>query len=300
MGQRNTHVSAGAWLASLGSATLAVAVAGAAAADPAVWRMTGPNGAEVTLLGSMHVLRQSDYPLPASVDSLIDRSQRIVMELDLDDVDAAAQQRVILATATLPPGTVLENVVDERVYAQVAQSAAALGLGLKLLERFEPWFLAVTLLDLGLRKWGFQPERGIEQYVLGRAQQTDKEIVGLETLEFQIGIFDSLSRQSQQAMLEQTLAELDEAETALRTMVEAWRDGELESLSAELLDDFDEFPGLYETLVLRRNRSWVPALERMLADGQRHLVVVGALHLVGDDSVIELLQARGHAVERLY
>jgi uncharacterized protein YbaP (TraB family) len=222
------------------------------------------------------------------------------MELDLDDVDAAAQQRVILATAMLPQGTVLANVVDERVYAQVEQSAAALGLDLALLERFEPWFLAVTLLDQGLRKWGFQAERGIEQYVLARAQRTGKEIGGLETLEFQIGIFDSLSRQSQQAMLEQTLAELDEAETALRAMVEAWRDGELESLSAELLDDFDEFPGLYETLVLTRNRSWVPALERMLTDGQRHLVVVGALHLVGDDSVIELLQARGHAVERLH
>jgi uncharacterized protein YbaP (TraB family) len=170
----------------------------------------------------------------------------------------------------------------------------------KLLERFEPWFLAVTLLDQGLRKWGFQPERGIEQYVLGRARDASKEIVGLETLEFQLGIFDSLSRQSQQAMLEQTLAEIDEAETALAEMVDAWRDGELEELSAELLDDFDDFPGLHEALVAKRNRSWVPLLEAMLDDGRRHLVVVGALHLVGPDSVIDLLQARGHDVERLH
>lgn len=281
-------------------ATLAATVPGAVTADPAVWRMTNDNGAEVTLLGSMHVLRASDYPLPASVDGLIDRSEQIVMELDMDDVDAAAQQRVILETALLPQGTVLANVVDARVYTQVQQSAAQLGLDLKLLERFEPWFLAITLLDQGLRQWGFQAERGLEQYVVGRAQRAGTEIVGLETLEFQIGIFDSLPPQSQQAMLEQTLSELDEAETALRAMVEAWRDGELESLSAELLDDFDDFPGLYDALVLTRNRSWVPALERMLADGQRHLVVVGALHLVGDDSVIELLRARGHAVERLH
>ncbi len=290
------------WLPLVGAvaATLAAAMPGTVTADPAVWRMTNDNGAEVTLLGSMHALRASDYPLPASVDGLIDRSQRIVMELDMDDVDAAAQQRVILETALLPQGTVLANVVDARVYTQVEQSAAQLGLDLKLLERFEPWFLAITLLDQGLRQWGFQAERGLEQYVVGRAQRTGKEIVGLETLEFQIGIFDSLPPRSQQAMLEQTLSELDEAETALRAMVEAWRDGELESLSAELLDDFDDFPGLYDTLVLTRNRSWVPALERMLADGQRHLVVVGALHLVGDDSVIELLRARGHAVERLH
>jgi uncharacterized protein YbaP (TraB family) len=295
VGHWGPHVIGKAWLAS--AVLLLPAIA---AADPAAWRMTGPNGAEVTLLGSMHVLRPSDYPLPPAVDGLIERSELIVMEIDLDDVDTAAQQRIILQTAMLPQGTVLKNVVDERVYRLVEQTCAALGLDVKLLERFEPWFLAVTLLDQGLRKLGFQPERGIEQYVLGRAQGASKEIVGLETLEFQIGIFDSLSRQSQQAMLEQTLAEIDEAETALAEMVDAWRAGELEDLSAELLDDFDEFPGLHEALVAKRNRSWVPLLEGMLEDGRRHLVVVGALHLVGPDSVIDLLRAKGHDVERLH
>ena len=262
--------------------------------------MTGADGAEVTLLGSMHILRPSDHPLPVVVDDLIARAELIVMELDLDDVDAAAQQRVILETAMLPQGTVLANVVDAAVYRLVEQTAGELGIELKLLERFEPWFLAVTLLDQGMRKLGFQAERGIEQYVLNQAQRTRKEIVGLETLEFQIGIFDSLPAKSQQAMLEQTLAELDEAETALSAMADAWRNGELESLSAELLDDFDQFPGLYETLVTKRNQAWVPTLERMLADGGRRLVVVGALHLVGRDNVIELLRARGHDVVRVH
>jgi uncharacterized protein YbaP (TraB family) len=288
-------VSRKAWLS-----VLALLLPAAAAADPAAWRMTGPRGGEVTLLGSMHVLRPSDHPLPLSVDALIDRADIIAMEIDLDDVDAAAQQRLILETAMLPQGTVLANVIDADVYRLVEQNAAQLGIDLKLLERFEPWFLSVTLLDQGLRKFGFQPERGIEQYVLGRAQRASKDIVGLETLEFQMNIFDSLSAESQQAMLEQTLAEIDEAEPALRAMAEAWRDGELETLSAELLDDFDGFPGLKETLVNERNRAWVPKLERLLTDGRRYLVVVGALHLVGEGSVIELLQARGHEVRRLH
>ena len=291
-----THVTRAFWLALL-ALTLPAATA---AADPAAWRVTGRNGGEVTLLGSMHVLRPSDHPLPPSVDGLVERAQSIVMELDLDDVDAAAQQRVILGTAMLPQGTVLADVVDADVYAVVQEVTAELGVDLKLLERFEPWFLAITLLDQGMRKFGFQAERGVEQYVLSKAQRTGKEIVGLESLEFQIGIFDSLPPPQQQAMLEQTLAELDEAQTALTEMVDAWRDGELESLTSELLDDFDDFPGLYDTLVTKRNAAWVPTLERMLADGQRHLVVVGALHLVGPDNVIDLLRARGHAAERLH
>jgi uncharacterized protein len=274
-------------------------VANVAAADPAAWRMTGVNGSEVTMLGSMHVLRASDHPLPPSVDELLARADQIVMEMDLDDIDAAAQQRVILTTAVLPQGTVLADVVDADVYRSLEQSAAEIGIDLKLVERFEPWFLSITMLDQGMRKFGFEGSRGIEQYVLGVSQRTGKEIVGLETLEFQIGIFDSLPPEQQQAMLEQTLAEIDEAATQLDAMVAAWRDGELERLTDELLGEFDDFPGLYDALVTKRNAAWVPQLEKMLTDGRRHLVVVGALHLVGPDSVIEQLRARGHEVERL-
>lgn len=304
MGQRHPHVIDKPWLAlvrvaSLGVASLAIALTTVAAADPAAWRMTGSDGAEVTLLGSMHVLRPSDHPLPASVDGLIERSQVIVMEIDLDDVDAAKQQ-LIVQTAMLPQGKVLADVLDADVYRLVAQRMGELGVDVKALEHFEPWFLSITVLDLGMRKLGFQPDRGVEQYVLGRARTEGKEIVGLETLEFQIGLFDALPPEQQQAMLEQTLAELDDGVAVLAKMVTAWRAGELESLSAELLEDFGDFPGLYEKLVTNRNNAWVPTLERMLTDGHRHLVVVGALHLVGPDSVVDLLKKRGHQVERLH
>jgi uncharacterized protein len=290
-----TLVSRKLWLALLGAAL----PASLAAADPAAWRVTDGRGGELTLLGSMHVLRPTDYPLPPAIDSLVERTDLVVMEIDLDDIDAMAQQRTILQTAMLPQGTVLRDVVDEEVYRVVEQRVRELGVDLAGLERFEPWFLAITVLDLGMRKIGFQAERGVEQYVLGRAQAAGKEVVGLETLEFQLGLFDALPAEQQQALLEQTLAELDEGAAVLGDMVVAWRDGELESLSAELLDEFDEFPGLYETLVTKRNSAWVPALEQMLADERRHLVVVGALHLVGPGSVIEQLRSRGHAVERL-
>jgi len=82
-------------------------------------------------------------------------------------------------------------------------------------------------------------------------------------------------------------------------MVAAWRGGRLESLSTEFVEEFADYPGLYDELVTKRNSAWVPMLERLLADGRRHLVVVGALHLVGPDNVIELLSERGHDVERL-
>ena len=269
-----------------------------AAADPAAWRVQGKSGGELTLLGSMHVLRPSDYPLPPTVNALIDGADNIVMEIDLDDVDGA-QQQLIVQKAMLPQGKVLADVIDADAYRLVTQHMSALGVDVKALEHFEPWFLALTVLDIGMRKLGFQPDRGVEQYVLARARGAGKEIVGLETLEFQIGLFDALPPEQQQAMLEQTLDEIDEGAEVLSKMVAAWRAGELESLSSELLEDFGDFPGLYEKLVTNRNNAWVPKLERLLTDGQHHLVVVGALHLVGPDNVIELLEERGLKAERL-
>jgi uncharacterized protein YbaP (TraB family) len=270
-----------------------------AGADPAAWRIEGARGGEVTLLGSMHVLRAADYPLPRAVDALFDNAEVLVMELDLDDVDPVADRDLILRAATLTPGRTLRSVVASDVYSLAERRAGQLGVDLGLLRNFEPWFVAVTLLDQGMRKVGFEPERGLEQYLLGKARVARKEVVGLETLAMQIGIFDALPPSSQQAMLEQTLQELDDASSAMVDLATAWRNGRLETMSEELLDDFDDFPGLYDTLVTNRNTAWVGALETYLKDGHRYLVVVGALHLVGHNNVIDMLTARGHDVVRL-
>ena len=274
-------------------------VTGTAAADPAAWRIAGKQGGDITFLGSMHVLRATDYPLPATIDKLFARADALIMEIDLDATDPATQQATIMRAAMLPPGTVLRDVVDSKVYQLAEQRTREMGVDLALLERFEPWFLSIAILDQGMRKFGFEGERGIEQYLLRKSHEAHKPIIGLETLALQIGIFDALPAASQQAMLEQTLNELDEADTEMAKLAAAWRDGHLETLSEGLLADFKAFPGLYETLVKNRNAAWVEPLERYLGDGRHYLVVVGALHLVGRDNVIDLLKARGHEAVRL-
>jgi len=256
-------------------------VAPFAGAQPAAWRVAGDNGGEVTLLGSMHVLRERDYPLPPLVDKLFDGADVLVMELDLDDIEPAEEQSTILGAATLKPGTVLRDVLDADV------------------ENFEPWFIAITIQELGMRQLGFDGQHGLEQYLVRKSRQAGKQIEGLETLAYQIGIFDALPPRSQQAMLAQTLQELDEAEETATRMADAWRAGDLGRLTDDLLEDFADFPGLYETLVTDRNAEWQKAIDELLREGRRYLVVVGALHLVGRDNLIDMLRARGHEVERL-
>jgi uncharacterized protein YbaP (TraB family) len=269
------------------------------AAAPAAWRIAGENGGEIALLGSMHVLRASDYPLPPIVDELYARADTLVMELDLDDPNLASQQVVLVEAATLPEGKALRDVLDPALYGLAQQRAVALGFDLRLLDRTEPWLVAIALLDVGMQRIGFDAQRGLERYLAGKAAANHKEIVGLESLAQQIGIFADLSADDQAAMLEQTLRELEGAEAVMSELVSAWRDGQLDRLSETLFADFADFPELYEKLVTRRNAAWIVELERMLGDGRKYLVVVGALHLVGPDNVIERLGARGHRAVRV-
>jgi uncharacterized protein YbaP (TraB family) len=144
---------------------------------------------------------------------------------------------------------------------------------------------------------GYRSDQGLEQYLLERAQRDRKPIYGLETVTDQVRVFDGLTPAEQEALLEQTLFELDSAGREMDELLTAWRDGSLATLTDKLSASFEEFPGLYETLVIDRNRNWLPELERLAAQTGRHLVVVGALHLVGENSVVDLLRERGLSVE---
>lgn len=273
--------------------------AGLAQADPAAWHVSDSRGGELWLLGSVHYLRASDHPLPPVVDRLYTNADALVMELDLDDLDPAELQATFLAAAMLAPGRTLEDVLGPDAYRQAAARAQSLGVDLHLLTQFEPWLVAVTLMDVGMAQMGFRPEHGLEQTLLRRAAADAKPVRGLESLAAQVGVFDGLSLDAQSALLEQTLTELEAPSDMMHELVAAWRDGRLEALADTLMHDFEQFPGLYDALVAARNRRWVDTLDTMLAAPERHLVVVGALHLVGKDSVVQLLSERGFEVEPL-
>ena len=264
--------------------------------EPAAWRVTGGEDGELWLLGSVHYLRQEDYPLPPNVDALYQRADVIVMELDLDDLDALAVQSSFVGAGMLPPGSSLETVLTPRVYALAETRAAEFGLDLTIMAGFEPWLVAITLMDLGMNALGFNANQGLEQYLLRRAAADGKKILGLETLEDQIRVFDQLSIAEQETLLLQTLTELDSPDNAMDELLDAWRDGRLDTLASKLTADFEDFPNLYQRLVIDRNEQWLQSLRELLSEGGSYLVVVGALHLVGERNVVELLQEQGLTV----
>ncbi len=281
---------------------LVLVLAGTATADSGppftLWMVEGASN-QLYLLGSVHLLRKEDYPLPAVVDGAFDDSEHIVMELDMDDIDPLATQRIVNRLGLLPEGQTLADTLGERDYARAAAAAAALDIPLELLAGSEPWYAAITIEQLILSRLGFNPVYGVEMAIASKAAPEGKPITGLETIEEQLGFLDGLSAEAQRDLLLQTLDEGADIEGLMEQMITAWKRGDTAFLEANMLAELEDYPELYKTIVVDRNRRWLDQLEGLLDSDDDYLVVVGALHLIGDEGLPALLRARGIKVTQL-
>jgi hypothetical protein len=262
-----------------------------------LWTVQGTHNT-VYLLGSIHVLRAEDGGLPKVAQDAYADAERLVMELDMDDVmsgDPMAMAATAQRLALLPEGQSLRSVLGSD-YAAVQARAREAGLDLAMFDRFEPWFVATALLQMELAKRGFSSEQGVEETLAKRAMADGKPIEGLETAEQQLGMLAGLPMAEQKRFLLMTIDEMDDFDAELDEMLQAWKSGDTAKLASLLGDEFEQFPELYRPLTEDRNRVWVGEIADLLDDHDDYLVVVGALHLVGRNSVVDLLQKRGYKV----
>jgi len=275
---------------------LALALCLACAAAPALplWEITGTSN-RILVLGSIHFLRPGDYPLAPAIQSAFDQADIVLMEIDMDDLDPVASAGTIAALAQDGKGRTLEELLGPRAWKAASAEARALGLDLAPMNPFEPWYAAVAITQLRLAQLGFDPSLGIESRMAADARRTGKEIRGLETLEEQLGTLDRLSADAQREFLQSTLEEAGEVGEMADDMIAAWKAGDVAALDADLLGGVREQPEVYRALIVGRNQNFAAAIAA-LVDGQKdYLVVVGALHLVGPDSVLRMLERDGVA-----
>ena len=168
-----------------------------------------------------------------------------------------------------------------------------------MLDRFQPWFAAITLVQLQLMKLGFDPESGVERRLTRRATGDSKPIQGLETAREQLEIMARLPEKQQREFLLYSVDDAERMASEVDKLLAAWRSGDATAMAKLLQEGFDEYPDLYRPLTVERNRKWIPQIEQLLDDKDDYLVVVGALHLVGTDSVIDLLERKGYKVKQL-
>ena len=282
------------WLALGGACFFLVGAARAEGPLHSLWELHGTHNT-VYLLGSIHVLRPADYPLAPAVLAAYSNAKSIIMEINLQEIDSQQMQTELLASARLPEGKTLPGVMGAQRYERATALARGLGVELSIFDAFAPWFVAEAISQMQLQQLGFTPKSGVEMFFLERARSDGKSIAGLETVRDQIALFDSLPLKTQADYLISSLEEAHDLPKQVDDMVQAWARGDAPWFADQLKSEFGRDAKLYQSVLVARNRKWIPKIEALLNDNKNYLVIVGTGHLVGDGSVIELLKKDGIA-----
>ena len=255
----------------------------------------------VYLLGSLHMLKPSHYPLAKALENAFADARHLVTEANLDEMESPAVLGNIMMKAAYTDGSSLKTNLSPEAY-QLTEKAMAgfqgFGVNMQVFNGLKPWFVAITIVGLKLQQLGFNPAHGVDRYFFNKAKGASMGLHALETSDFQINLLSSLSKKNQELMLLQTLRDLEVTEQLFDDIYNAWKDGDTANLDKLLTESFKEYQGVYDKLIVARNQNWVPQIESFLEQNENYLVVVGAGHLVGDQSVVRMLQMKGYTVRQ--
>ena len=298
------------WIAGLLCLVAAVPTGTAAAQAAAsgksfLWKVQSGD-AVLYLAGSVHALDKSVYPLSPAFQHAFDASGALVEEIDLAESSAFAAAPMLLGKGMFQDGQTFDRVVSRETLALVTERLKDTPMGLDVIKTMKPWMVDMILTAIEVQEAGLDINLGLDRYFFDKAVAAGKETIPLETAESQVDRMDGMPIAVQEEMLRATLRGVgsngvrgvDPGRSALNLIVAAWKRGDVGSMERMLLSEFAGFPAAYQSLVVERNRNWMPQLDACLARRSPCLVVVGAAHLVGPDGLLALLQRKGYRIEQ--
>ncbi|MEN9580821.1 MAG: hypothetical protein RJA70_3830 [Pseudomonadota bacterium] len=254
-----------------------------------LWKVES-DSATVHVLGSVHVGSPELYPLDPRIEAAFAGSDVLVLEIDMDDEAMADAAVRMTQVALLPKGENLDDHLNEATRKLLHEKLDLLQINPAQIQMFKPWFAAMMITMREIEAAGFDGELGIEQHFLKRAQGT-KELSSLESISDQITALEAYTEGTAAESLRQAL-EMDSA-AYFRSMLTAWRLGDSRQLDL-MLDEARKYPESYAVMFTNRNIGMANKIEGYLNQNKTFFVVAGAGHMVGKDSVVDLLQKRGH------
>ena len=251
------------------------------------------------LMGTIHIIPDELYFWPEHFQSALDASSQVALETNELDMDPASMMG-IMPKLMLPNGQSIEDLVSEEDYTLIENYLDGLGLPLSFLKNIKPFFLYM-LIDIDLGSMFKEGVKSYEMEITEKAKQKNKPVLGLETLNSQIAIFDSIPYQEQAELLvqsvEQKVMEKDapEGNNSLNDLYQTYVDQNLNAMLAEI-EETDVTIQKYNKLFLdNRNKAWIPKIKKFIHD-KPTFIAVGAAHLPGKMGVIRLMQKAGYTM----
>jgi uncharacterized protein YbaP (TraB family) len=270
-------------------------------ARPVLWKVSDADN-DVYLLGSFHLLKADDYPLPVEIDRAFDDAESLLFEIDPREMTAPETVATMQKYMAYEDGQSLSKVLPKATLERLGTLVSASGGSVQALEQSEPWAVSLGLVLGVSQAMGLKADLGLDRHLMERAAKAGKPAGGLETVDAQMRAMDSVPYPEQAQGLDEFLVDPKKAVQQLQDMHAWWRAGDVERLDTGMRADMArKSPQSYKLLDVDRNDAWLPQIEKRLTGSSSDdtLVVVGTLHLLGSDGLVEKLQAKGYKIERV-
>jgi uncharacterized protein YbaP (TraB family) len=248
------------------------------------------------VFGTVHALPDGLEWKTETIDDAVARADSLVLEI-VDPADESGARDAFLRLGTTPGQPPLADRLPDELHDELRVALAETRLAANQFGTLEDWAAALTLAFAMESRNGFDPENGADRALQAAAK--GRPVIGLETLEGQLGLFDSLPPREQRALLAAVVAESGDTRAG-RRLVEAWARGDIAALDREAHRGMLADPRLREALLVARNRAWAQQIAAMLQARRRPFVAIGAAHVAGTDGVPALLAAQGYEVRRVH
>ncbi len=283
------------------------------ASAPPATASPGPQGAlyrvqsqghTAYLFGTIHVGRAEFFPLEPQVTQAFMKAEVLAVEFDVSDT--ATVQQAAFKYALYPNFGSIDKHVSPKTLERLKKALATLGLPYEGMSHMKPWMVANVMLIASLEKQGYPAHLATDSYFINAAKEQSKSIVGLESADFQLGLFDKLPAKEQEAYLDDCLSDLESGTVAKKNqeLLDAWEHADEKAyddlLSEARTDKSVSGRFFYRELLMARNPAMADKIAQLIKDHEHSFVGIGLLHLVGKEGVPQLLQKKGFEVERVY
>jgi uncharacterized protein len=280
------------------SIALVVFACTSASAESSVWKAQKDNSI-IYLGGTSHILRETDYPLPAEFDKAYKASEIVVFETDIGKLLDPSTQQKLLSRAMFADGSTIDKHVSARTYGELSAYCESNSIPLKAFSQFKPSMLMVTLTLMELMKLGVT-QQGVDLFYYGQANKDKKVVEGLETVDEQINYAVSMADGNADEFVTYSIKDMKTIKQQFEILANAWRMGDAEKLDELMVAELKtRQPKLYKKLITDRNRNWLPLIDAYQKTRRTEFVLVGVGHLVGPDGIIEGLKKKGYTVNKL-
>ncbi len=256
------------------------------------------NGHQLIIGGTIHLLTPADYPLPAAFKKAYEQSEQLVFESDIQKIQDPAFQLTMMSELIYTDGRDISSVLSEETYQALETYCASRGIPIAILMNFKPGMIAITLTMMELQRLGIIGT-GVDAFFSAKAIQDNKQLGQFETAEQQLSFISSMGEGKEDEIIAHTLRDIEKLPATWDTLRTAWRQGNLKKLKEVALTPLrNDFPNTYDTILAQRNNAWMPQIEALFKTKKATFVLVGILHLVGDDGLLNQLSAKGYQIER--